>query len=46
MSFILFSGISGFMFIEHFRFLDALYMTVITITTIGYTETHSLSDAG
>ena len=43
---ILFSGISGFMFIEHFRFLDALYMTVITITTIGYTETHKLSDAG
>ncbi len=39
-------GVAGFMYIEHYRFLDALYMTVITITTIGYGETHHLSDMG
>lgn len=39
-------GIAGFMVIENYRFLDALYMTVITITTIGYTEVKPLSDAG
>ncbi len=40
------AGVAGFMVIEHYRFLDALYMTVITITTIGYTEVRPLSDAG
>lgn len=40
------SGITGFMYIEDFSFLQALYMTVITITTIGYGETKTLTDAG
>lgn len=39
-------GISGFMLIEGLRFFDALYMTIITITTIGYMEVKPLSDAG
>jgi len=39
-------GTVGFMAIEHYRFLDAIYMTIITITTIGYMEVHPLSDAG
>ena len=26
-------------------FLDALYMTIITVTTVGYKEVHDLSDA-
>jgi len=39
-------GISGFMLIEKFSFLDALYMTVITITTIGYMEVRPLSHDG
>lgn len=39
-------GVSGFMLIEHFNFLDALYMTVITITTIGYMEVKPLSHEG
>ncbi len=39
-------GVTGFMLIENYRFLDALYMTVITITTIGYSETKRLSDSG
>lgn len=44
--FIMLFGISGFMFIENYRFLDALYMVVITISTIGYHEVKHLSDAG
>ncbi len=39
-------GVLGFMLIEGYNFFDALYMTVITITTIGYGETHPLSTAG
>ncbi|MCL5122960.1 MAG: NAD-binding protein [Deltaproteobacteria bacterium] len=34
------------MFIEHWSFLDGLYMTVITISSIGYGEVHKLSSAG
>lgn len=34
------------MVIEHYSFLNALYMTIITITTIGYTEVQPLSDVG
>lgn len=39
-------GITGFMLIEGFDFFDAFYMTVITVTTIGYGETHTLSTLG
>ncbi|OLY92632.1 voltage-gated potassium channel [Cnuella takakiae] len=39
-------GIVGFMILEGYRFLDAVYMVVITITTIGYHEVAPLSDAG
>lgn len=39
-------GISGYMAIEHYNFIDALYMTVISITTAGYTEVRPLSPAG
>jgi voltage-gated potassium channel len=34
------------MLIEGYSFFDALYMTVITVTTIGYGEVHVLSTAG
>lgn len=34
------------MLIEGFSFFDALYMTIITVTTIGYGEVHPLSTAG
>jgi voltage-gated potassium channel len=40
------AGVAGFMLIEHYTFLDALYMTVITVSTVGYGEVHPLSDAG
>jgi voltage-gated potassium channel len=39
-------GTMGYMSIEHWRFLDAFYMTVITLATIGFEEVHPLSDAG
>ncbi|MFX0072983.1 MAG: ion channel [Candidatus Hermodarchaeota archaeon] len=34
------------MAIEGWAFLDALYMTIITITTVGYEEVHQLGLGG
>jgi len=39
-------GTCGFMFLEHSSFMDSLYMTMITITTIGYGEIFPLSTTG
>lgn len=39
-------GVAGFMIIEGDDFLNALYMTVITISTVGFGEIHELSPAG
>ena len=39
-------GIIGFMTVEGYSFFDALYMTVITITTIGYGEVKPLTHSG
>jgi len=39
-------GTIGFMLLEHYTLLDAVYMTVITVTTIGYKEVEPLSAAG
>jgi voltage-gated potassium channel len=39
-------GIAGYIIIEKMSLLDALYMTTISITTVGYNEIHPLSDAG
>jgi voltage-gated potassium channel len=38
-------GTTGFIVIERYSFLDALYMAVITVTTVGYFELHPLSPA-
>lgn len=39
-------GVLGFTAIEGYSFVDALYMVVITISTVGYTEVQPLSEAG
>jgi len=39
-------GIVGYMLIEGWGFLDALYMTIITLGTIGFGEIHPLSPTG
>lgn len=39
-------GVSGYMFIEGMGFLDALYMAVITLSTVGFSEIRTLSDSG
>ncbi len=43
---ILFIGTAGFMYFEQYSLLDAVYMTTITLATIGYKEVEPLSDAG
>lgn len=40
------SGVAGFMYIEEYPLLDAFYMTVITISTVGFTEVRALSPEG
>ena len=39
-------GVTGYMSIEGWSFLDALYMTIITLGTVGFKEVHDLSDVG
>ena len=43
---ILVTGTAGYMIIEDWRFLDALYMTIITISTVGYREVNQVGDIG
>ena len=46
MALVLCIGTAGYSLIEGWNWFDALYMTVITMTTIGYQEVHDLSTAG
>ena len=39
-------GTVGYILIEGWEFLDALYMTIITISTVGFSEVHHISKAG
>jgi voltage-gated potassium channel len=39
-------GIGGYSFIEGYSFEEAVYMTVITISTVGFSEVQPLSSAG
>lgn len=39
-------GTIGFALIEEYDFFEALYMTIITVATVGFQEVRPLSDAG
>ncbi|MCS6934716.1 MAG: potassium channel protein [Chitinophagales bacterium] len=39
-------GTCGYVLIEDYPLLDAVYMTVITLATVGFMEVHPLSNAG
>lgn len=43
---VLLVGIVGFYTIEDYNLLDSIFMTVITIATVGYREVKELDDAG
>jgi voltage-gated potassium channel len=44
--FIIILGTSGYFIIEKYSLLDSLYMTIITVATVGFQEIHPLSDSG
>lgn len=37
-------GVIGYMMFSGYSFVDAIYMTVITISTVGFSEVHPLND--
>jgi voltage-gated potassium channel len=39
-------GVIGYILIEGWTFLEALYMTIITVATVGFSEVRPLSEAG
>ncbi len=43
---VLFCGSLGYVFLEGWDFADGFFMTVITLSTVGYGETHELSKVG
>ena len=40
------TGTGGYMLIEHYKLVDALYMTIITMATVGFREVADLSNSG
>ncbi len=46
LAFTLVYGTAGFMLLEGFGFVDAVYMTVTTLTTVGYGEIEPLGTGG
>lgn len=39
-------GVLGYIFLEHYSLVEALYMTVITLSTVGFSEVRPLAPAG
>lgn len=46
LSLLFLAGTSWYHLVEHWTWLDALYMTVITLATVGFGETHPLGERG
>ncbi|THB65584.1 MAG: potassium channel protein [Desulfovibrio sp.] len=44
--FVFITAIVGYMYLEGWNFFDSFYMAVITLSTVGYSETHELSKMG
>jgi len=44
--FVFLFGVIGFMKIENWSFTDSVYMTIITMSTVGFREVHPLSELG
>ncbi len=43
---ILFSGTFGYIYLEHYDFTDALYLTIITVATVGYGDMVPVTSGG
>lgn len=43
---VMLTGIFGYMLLEDYSLLDAIFMTVITVATVGYREVHELDATG
>lgn len=39
-------GILGFMILENLNFLDSIWLTVVTLTTVGYGDIHAVTVSG
>lgn len=46
LAFVFLFGVIGFMKIENWSFTDSVYMTIITISSVGFKEVHPLSELG
>lgn len=40
------TGVAGYILIEGYSILDAVYMTMLTVASVGFSEVHTLSDHG
>lgn len=43
---LLISGTVGYMYLENMSLLDSIYMTVITVATVGFSEVRPMDDVG
>ncbi|HMQ11440.1 MAG TPA: potassium channel protein [Oligoflexia bacterium] len=43
---IIMAGVGGYMILESWPLVDAIYMTIITISTVGFSEVYPLSQEG